>query len=286
MASTSPAALSTVPGAARVVATNEKVTGPAGLAMLQRSLDAPHSEPLTVLDNATGGGVLVSQLLYLAEMDPKSMKIDKITAADNDERMLNYTRQRSQESKWSNVEVVNADQTSLPFEDKSFDFVFSNFGIFFHPNDEKTLSETYRTLKSGGTAGFTSWKSIAWWPAVAIPAIQKYIPDAPALPPNVNIFPAKGWTEAETIPPKLEAAGFQQVRVEEYAFTPEVEAEEFAEATAVLVRVVMQRLWKAEDVEKFGGKVEEVLLRYLKENWKDGKWDGKMVALATTGRKA
>jgi ubiquinone/menaquinone biosynthesis C-methylase UbiE len=279
------AALSTVPTAQRVVATNEKVTGPAGLEMLRRSCSAPPSEPWDVLDNATGGGVLVNHILSMAQQFPDSIKIKKIVAGDNDDRMLEYTRQRSKDSNWNNVEVMHIDQTSIPLSDESFDYIFSNFGIFFHPDDEKTLSETYRTLKSGGMAGFTSWKSIAWWPSVAVPAISKYMPDAPALPPNVNIFPAKGWTEVSSIPPKLEKAGFQDVQVSEYAFTPDVEAEEFAEATAVLVKVVMQRLWSKEDVEKYGGNVEEVLLRYLKENYEGGKWNGQMVALITVGRK-
>ena len=235
---------------------------------------------LDILDSASGGGVLTSEILELPNLN-----IKQIVAADNDESMLSYTRNRVKQSKWQNVEVKHMDQTSIPLPDGSFDYVYSNFGVFFHPNDEKTLAETYRVLKSGGVAGFTSWKSIAWWPSVAVPAVKTLLPDAPALPPTVAIFPAKGWTETSSIPPKLEQAGFRDVQVSDYAFTPEVEAEEFAEATAVLVKVVMKRLWNEEDSAKFEARIEEVVLKYLKDNFKDGKWDGQMVAIVTTGRK-
>ncbi|KAK3056236.1 hypothetical protein LTR09_002743 [Extremus antarcticus] len=287
MATTTPQALSTVPASERVLATNEKVTGPAGAELIRRSgiTNSTASSPLDVLDNACGGGVITSLLQDLTSQHPDTVNISRITASDNDESMLNYTRQRSQNFKWTNVEVKQMDQTSTSWPDEAFNYIFSNFGIFFHPNDAATLSETYRALRPDGVAGFTSWKSIAWWPSVAVPAFKSYLPDAPALPPNVNIFPAKGWTELESIPEKLEKAGFKDVRVGEYGFTPEVEAEEFAEATAVLVKVVMRRLWSEVDFANYQGKVEEVMLKYLRENYASGKWDGKMVAIITTGKK-
>ncbi|KAK5168272.1 uncharacterized protein LTR77_006841 [Saxophila tyrrhenica] len=287
MASTPPQALSTVPAASRVVATNEKVTGPAGAEMLRRSgiTSSDGSSALQILDNACGGGILTSLILDEATKRPDDIKIKRILAIDNDESILAYVRKRSRDSDWKDVEIQHMDQTSLSLSDNSFDNIFSNFGIFFHPNDAATLSETYRTLVPGGVAGLTSWKSISWWPSVALPAFKTYLPDAPALPPNVTIFPAKGWTDTASIPEKLEKAGFKDVQVSEYSFTPTVEAEEFAEATAVLAKVVMRRLWRSEDFSKFEGKVQEVLLRYLRENYAGGKWDGEMVAIITIGRK-
>ena len=194
--------------------------------MLRRSgvLDSSSSAPLTILDNACGGGVITSLLL-----NKDALTLSRIIAADNNDSMLDYTRQRSRDNEWTHVHIENFDQTSIALPDESCDFVFSNFGIFFHPNDAATLSETYRVLKESGTAGFTSWSKTAWWTSVAVPTLKAYLPDAPALPENVNITPAKGWADPGLIPEKLAVAGFKDVQVTEYAFTPDVEADEFGE---------------------------------------------------------
>lgn len=269
----------------RVVAINEKVTGPAGKEMLRRSGLTTHSsnaEGLEILDNACGGGIMASELLSLS---PKP-RISRIIAGDNDKSMLSYVRDRAARSSgWESVEVKEIDQTAIPFPEQSFDYIFNNFGIFFHPADDRALAETYRALKPNGVAGFTSWKSISWWPAVALPALKIALPNAPPLPPTVAIFPAPGWTETSSIPPKLEEAGFKDVEVSEFAFAPRVPAKEFAESTAVLVKVVMKRLWSEGDFRKFEERVEGAILNYLTENWEDGVWDGEMVAIVTTGRK-
>ncbi len=163
--------------------------------------------------------------------------------------------------------------------------MFNNFGVFFHPNDHQTIAEAYRTLKPGGIAGFASWKSITWWPEIALPAMRKFLPQAPALPEKLTVFPTTGWTEVASVLSKLEGAGFQDVNVTEYAFTPVVEPEDFAEAMAVLVRVIASRVWSKEDLDQYGTKIEGALLRYMRDKYTGGRWDGQMLALITTGRK-
>ncbi|MBK9249262.1 MAG: class I SAM-dependent methyltransferase [Ignavibacteria bacterium] len=45
-----------------------------------------------------------------------------------------------------------ADAENMPFDDNSFDAVYS-FGVIHHtPNIQKTIEETYRILKPGGQA--------------------------------------------------------------------------------------------------------------------------------------
>ena len=279
--------INTVPAAARIVATNEKITGPPGAEMLRRSeiTNESKSEPLEIIDNACGGGILTSEVLTLAKQHPQSINVKRIIASDDDEKMLSYIGQRSKDSGWRNVEIRHFNQVSLPLPDNTFTYNFNNFGIFFCAEDDKVLSETYRTLRPGGVAGFTSWKSIAWVPTVAVPAIKTFIPDAPALPSLTHIFPAQGWNDLPAIRAKLEKAGFRDIHVNEYAFTPDVEAEEFAEATALLVKVMTRRFWNQKEHAKFESQIEPALLKYLQENFSDGKWDGQMVAIISTGKK-
>lgn len=49
-------------------------------------------------------------------------------------------------------QFTNGDAENLPFEDNSFDFVYSH-GVLHHtPNTDKTIQEIYRVLKPGGQA--------------------------------------------------------------------------------------------------------------------------------------
>ena len=279
--------LNTNPPDVRIIRTNEKVTGPPAAEMLRRS-GLPGSgnfEPLEIFDNACGGGIVTAELLKLANEHPDGINIKRILAGDIDDKMVSYVSERSTSSNWNNVEAMKLDQQSVPLADNTFSHVFNAFGIFFCADDAAAISETHRILKPGGVAGFTSWKAITWWQAVAMPALAAFISDAPELPSPQTVFPARRWSDPGAIPERLEKGGFKDVKISEYAFTPDVEAEEFAEATAVLVQVITKRLWSEEDNQKYGGQIEPALLRYLKENYPGGKWNGQMIAIVSTGRK-
>jgi len=66
---------------------------------------------------------------------------------------------------------------------------------------------------------------------------------------------------------------------------PMVEAGRFAKATAALVKGIAKRVWSDEDFERFGGKIEYALLRYLEGNFENGVWDGEMTAIVALGTK-
>lgn len=55
------------------------------------------------------------------------------------------------------VEFRVADAEALPFEDASFDFVGSTFGVMFTPNQEAAARELLRVCKPGGRIGLANW---------------------------------------------------------------------------------------------------------------------------------
>ena len=281
-----PNAFSTVAASQRVALTNEKVTGPPSQELLRLSGIA-NQEDVEVLDNATGAGILTDNLLGLAE-NSSTLSVKRVVAGDLDNSMLEFADSKAHSSpyNWDPVSIEKIDQQAIPHRDASFTHVFANFGIFFCQDDAKSLAEAYRVLKPSGSAGFTTWKSIQWWPDLAQPAMAKYIPEAPALPPPGGLFPGAGWTDPSAIPAKLETAGFQDVKVSEFRFQPLVSAEEFAEATGVLVKVVAKRLWPEKEFSKHVAEIEPALLRYLRDNYRDGVWDGYMTAIITIGKRA
>ena len=269
-----------------IVTTNERVTGPPGVEMLKLA-NITQQTDLEILDLACGGGIISSELIATP-----SLKIKRIVAGDLDDQMLTFTSDKrdailksSPNSNWSRVETQKMSQTSLPLPDATFDYVFNNFGVFFHPDEKATLTETLRVLKPNGVEGLTSWKAIAWWAEVADPALAQYLPEAPKLPAPGGLFPTKGWNDPEAIPVKLEQAGFRDVKVSEYKFKPKVEAEPFAQATAFLVQSIAKRVWSEEVYGKYGGQIETALVQYLKANYEGGIWDGDMTAIITLGSK-
>lgn len=264
-----------------IVTTNELVTGPPGIEMLRLS-NITEQTSVEALDLGCGGGIITTKLLEWTS------NIKRIVAGDIDDEMLAIvTSKRDSETNnnWSLVEIQKMNQTSIPHPPSTFTHVLNNFAIFFLPDDTQALAETHRVLKPSGQAGFTSWKSIAWWTAVAEPALSQNLSEAPKLPNPSGMFGASGWGNEDAIRAKLEKAEFRDVRVSEFKFAPMVEAVSFAKATAFLVKGVARRVWSEEYLGKFGGRIEEAILKYLRENFTDGVWDGEMTAIISLGTK-
>ncbi|OQO10521.1 hypothetical protein B0A48_03818 [Cryoendolithus antarcticus] len=280
-----------MPSAQRVALISENVTGPPGAEMLRLS-DIASCEQVSILDNASGAGILVSHLIDLAANTPH-LQLQRIVAGDVDPSALTYARERQEahlttnsSSAWSKVDIQKIDQHRIPFPDSSFTHVFANLGILFSPNDSKALSETYRVLQTDGTAGFTTWKGIKWWAELAKPAFAQYLPDAPALPAPEDVFPSPGWKDPNAILEKMDRAGFTEVKVTEFDFAPVVVPEEFCEATAVLVKLIAKRAWSEADFGLHAEKLEGAMLRYFREEFGEGKKEVRMTALITIGKKS
>lgn len=269
----------------RIALINEHVTGPPAAAILERSgllREVSNStQSLRLLDNASGIGTLIFRLLQHA----KESSFDRLVGADIDENYLSYLRERASSAGFSRVQALRLDQQDPRLDNESFHYIFNNFGVFFAPNDVAVLAETLRMLKHGGLAGFTSWAKISWWDEVFLPALARYLPDAPALPHPTMIFPSKGWTDAESARVKLETAGFVDVNAEVWSFTPEVSPEDFALACAHLVKAMTARCWDEAARARFEGSIEKAFRDYAYETFDGGRWTGTMSAVLTWGRK-
>jgi ubiquinone/menaquinone biosynthesis C-methylase UbiE len=74
-----------------------------------------------------------------------------LTGIDLTPRAINHTKRRF-ELMGLNSNLQIADAENLPFEDNSFDAVYS-WGVLHHsPDTQKAVNEVYRVLKSGGLA--------------------------------------------------------------------------------------------------------------------------------------
>lgn len=67
----------------------------------------------------------------------------------------------------------------LSYEDASFDFVFSTFGVMFAPDQERAASEMLRVCKPGGTIALANW-TLESFPGAMFGLGAKYGPPRPA----------------------------------------------------------------------------------------------------------
>lgn len=112
----------------------------------------PVAEGDSVLEVACGTGIVTR---HLQDTLPKNARI---VATDLNESMLAYAR-----AKFGPDDVVEwkqADATSLPFADGSFDAVVCQFGLMFFPDKVAALREVHRVLRPGGVFVFNVWDSI------------------------------------------------------------------------------------------------------------------------------
>jgi SAM-dependent methyltransferase len=83
---------------------------------------------------------------------------------------------------------VEADAENLPFDDESFDVVFSSIGAMFAPMHQDVADELIRVCRPGGTIGMLNWT-----PEGMIGALFKTMgPFAPPPPPGAQPPPLWG----------------------------------------------------------------------------------------------
>lgn len=106
---------------------------------------ADTSEPLQVLDLATGTGDFAIAIAQKLTMD------SHVTGIDLSEKMLELGRGKViVEGLSERVELLRGNAEQLPFADSSFDRVSVAFGVRNYENLQKGLSEACRVLRHGG----------------------------------------------------------------------------------------------------------------------------------------
>jgi SAM-dependent methyltransferase len=87
---------------------------------------------------------------------PAAERGASVTASDLTPELLEAGRSIA-EAKGLELEWVQADAESLPFDDGSFDVVMSSIGVMFAPHHRDAAGELSRVCRPGGTVGLLSW---------------------------------------------------------------------------------------------------------------------------------
>ena len=110
-----------------------------------------------------------------------------VTASDLTPELLEAGRRRA-EAQGLELEWVEADAESLPFDDASFDVVMSAIGAMFAPQHQVVADELIRVCRPGGTIALLNWT-----PEGMIGALFRTMgPFAPPPPPGAQPPPLWG----------------------------------------------------------------------------------------------
>jgi SAM-dependent methyltransferase len=132
-----------------------------------------------------------------------------VVATDYVEELLDRARRRA-EADGLPLETRVADAENLPFEDGSFDFVLSTFGVMFTPNPEQASAELARACRPGGRIGLANWT-----PEGFVGQMFKII--GAHVPPPAGVPSPLGWGKEERLHELF--ADASRIQVERRHFT-------------------------------------------------------------------
>ena len=149
---------------------------------------------MDVLDVGTGSGGSVAI--------PAAHRGARVVGSDFTSHHFEHARRRAAEA-GVEVEWVEADAESLPFDDASFDRVLSTFGHMFAPRHALAGAELARVCRPGGIVATATW-SQEGWAGEMFKTVGAYMPPPPdfAQPPSL-------WGDEEHVREMLEPHGLE-----------------------------------------------------------------------------
>lgn len=162
------------------------------------------AENSSVLELACGTGIVTR---ILRDRLPATARL---VATDLNEAMMQNAATKFTGN--DAVEWQQADATSLPFEDQTFDAVVSQFGFMFFPDKATSAREARRVLKPGGVFLFNVWDSLEQNPLgqIAHETVARFFEKDP---PTFYQVPF-GYHDHDEIRRVLEDAGFRDIRID------------------------------------------------------------------------
>lgn len=139
-----------------------------------------------------------------------------VVGIDISQPMLTRARERQQELGVTNLEFLQADAQTYPFERERFDLLFSRFGVMFFADPAAAFANLRTALCSGGRLCFLCWQALEKneWARVPLMAATRHI--QPPTPPAPDAPGPFAFANPDRVHRLLEAGGFKDVSCESY----------------------------------------------------------------------
>ncbi|NGX49919.1 MAG: Aklanonic acid methyltransferase DauC [Candidatus Anoxychlamydiales bacterium] len=230
-----------------------------------------------VLDVASGRGALLFPALKKVGLQGSVIGIDLA------EGMVQKTSEEINKRGFSNAKMMQMDAENLKFQDNTFDIALYGFCIFFFPQYEIALNESYRVLKPYGRIGLSTFyrnafNEIKWLDDLT----EKYLPNNKEMDKQEEEPEVSEFETIEGMQKILIKAGYKDVhnKIEEKEFICENAEEFWKYLWSAGYRGEMERI-SSENLENFK---EELTKNFHKYSFEDGlHWNIKV--LFTFGRK-
>ncbi len=204
-----------------------------------------------VLDVATGTGVVAVTAARAG---------GRVRAMDLSPTLLAHARTNAEVAGVA-IDFVEGDAEALPYVDRSFDLVLSQFGHMFAPRPDVTTSEMLRVLKPGGRIVFSTWP-----PDQLIGRLFALV--ARYLPPPPGVAPSPAWGDPNVVRERLGSA-FADLQFERgLMLMPALSARHYrlsVEATAGPVTKLVATV-SGEPLARFRAELEALVESYLVDN--------------------
>lgn len=178
---------------------------PLGRSVMARLALAPGERVLDV-----GCGCGSTTLALAAAVGPNG----QVTGIDPSGAMLAVARGAAKEAGATNVEFVEGDAATHPYEPHAYDVIFSRLGTMFFDEPEAAFTNLRRGLSSGGRLGFVCWRALTEnaWTTEPRDAAASIVPLPPA--PDLDAPGPFSLSRPEHVSEVLSHAGLVDVTIE------------------------------------------------------------------------
>jgi SAM-dependent methyltransferase len=158
-----------------------------------------------VLDIGCGSGTTVLDLA--ARVGPGG----HVLGADISNQSVTRAHQRIADAGLRHAEVIVADVSAHPFEQNSFELVFSRFGVMFFSDPRAAFANVRRAMKPGGRVALAVFRAASenLFPSGPLEAVRHFLPPIPT--PGPEEPGPFSWADPTRVRRILESAGFREV---------------------------------------------------------------------------
>lgn len=161
------------------------------------------------------------------------------------------------------VEFTEGDVEALPYADRSFDVVMSQFGHMFGPRPAVTIAEMLRVLKPGGRIAFSTWPPEMFTGRMFL-LVSQYLSPPPGVPPTTD------WGDVRIVRERLGDAVtdivFERELMAAPALSPGHYRTTFERTAAPIIKLVETLKDDPARLAQFRGELDALITLFLKGN--------------------